>query len=112
MLNNENRYLYIGKRIREAREALGISQRELALELGYESSTAISYIESGDRKISVVDLEKVAKHLGRDIRFFIGQDIQKSDVRVALRAEGISDKDHSTIMHIIEMAKKRNQNGE
>lgn len=108
MMNEENKYSFIGANIREARESAGLSQKQLAEMLGYESATAISYLESGERKVSIVDLEKMAGILGRDLHYFIGQESQKKvDVRVALRSEGISGKDHETIMNIVEMAKKR-----
>lgn len=108
MMNEENKYEFIGKRIREARDAAGLSQRELAEKLGYESSTAVSYLESGERKVSVVDLEKLSKILDKDIRYFIGQESEQANVRVALRAEtGLDKKDQDAILHIIEMAKKR-----
>lgn len=108
MVNESNKYELIGKRIREAREAAKLSQRELAEKLGYESATAISYIESGERKVSVVDLEKIATILDKDIRHFLGLEGEKLNVRVALRAEpGLNEKDQDTILHIIEMAKGR-----
>lgn len=108
MVKEENKYAFIGQRIREAREAADLSQRELAEKLGYESATAISYIESGERKVSVVDLEKMAALLHRDIRYFIGQEEAQPDVSVALRAEtGLDKKDQDAILHIIEMAKQR-----
>ena len=108
MMNEENKYQFIGKKIREARETAGLSQRELADKLGFESSTAVSYMESGERKVSVVDLEKISKLLDKDIRFFIGQEGEQLNVRVALRAEtGLDKKDQDAILHIIEMAKKR-----
>ncbi|MBI2612802.1 helix-turn-helix transcriptional regulator [Candidatus Kaiserbacteria bacterium] len=108
MVNPENKYTFIGQRIREARETAHLSQRELAEKLGYESATAISYIESGERKVSVVDLEQIATILDKDIRYFVGREDQQPNVRVALRAEtGLDKKDQDAILHIIEMAKKR-----
>lgn len=108
MSTTEQKYQLIGKRIREARESMGISQRELAGKLGYESSTAISYIEAGERKVSVVDLELISSLLDKDISYFLGQDSKQMNVRVALRAEtGLDKKDQDAILHIIEMAKSR-----
>ena len=112
MMNEENKYQFIGKKIREARESTGLSQKDLAEKLGYETSTAVSYMEAGERKVSVVDLEKIADLLGRDLQFFLGQESKAPDVRVALRAEGIEDKDHAAIMRIVEIAKDRKKNGE
>jgi transcriptional regulator with XRE-family HTH domain len=103
MVDEDNKYQFIGQRIRDAREAVGISQRELAEKLGYESATAISYIEAGERKVSVVDLELIAQILDKDGRYFIGQEDKPPSVRVALRAEaGLNDKDKDAILHIIE----------
>lgn len=108
MVKEQNKYEDIGKKIKEARESRGLSQRELAESLGYESATAISYIESGERKVSVVDLESISKTLHQDIRFFIGQKMETLDIRVALIAEPELDKkDKDTILHIIDMAKRR-----
>src|SRR3989344_1443295 len=108
MINTQKRYAFIGGKIREAREAAGFLQKGLADKIGDESATAISYLESGERKVSVVDLEKIAHLLDRDIRFFIGQEGERLNVRVALRAEtGLDSKDQNAILHIIEMAKKR-----
>jgi transcriptional regulator with XRE-family HTH domain len=108
MTNEENKYQFIGKKIREAREASGLSQKQLAEKIGYETSTAVSYIESGERKVSIVDLEKISNLLDRDIRFFLGLEVEQQNVRVALRAESnISEKDQHAILHIIDMAKKR-----
>ena len=53
----------IGKRIREIREKVEMSQKDLA----YSSDLDRSYIasvESGQRNISIVNLEKIANSLG------------------------------------------------
>ncbi|MEZ4856865.1 MAG: helix-turn-helix transcriptional regulator [Gelidibacter sp.] len=52
----------IGKRIRELRNDKGVSQKDLA----YNSDLDRSYIasvENGQRNISIVNLEKIAKAL-------------------------------------------------
>jgi transcriptional regulator with XRE-family HTH domain len=53
----------VGKRIREIREKIEMSQKDLA----YSSDLDRSYIasvENGQRNISIVNLEKIAKSLG------------------------------------------------
>lgn len=107
MMNEESKYQFIGKKIREAREGAGFSQKQLAEKLGYESATAVSYIEAGERKVSVVDLEQIAQFLDKDIKYFIGKETEPLNVRVALRAEGFNKDDQEAILHIVEMAKKR-----
>ncbi len=103
---------FIGSKIREAREAAKKSQMELANALGFESATAISLIESGERKVRVEDLEKIARFLDKDIKFFIGQEDKAVDVRVALRADkDLSEKDREAILRFIEVAKQNKKDG-
>ena len=72
MKTSEDKNKFIGQKIKEAREAAEKSQKELADALGFESATAISLIESGERKSKIEDLEKMAEFLHRDIKFFLG----------------------------------------
>jgi len=103
---------FIGSKIREAREAAKKSQMELASALGFESATAISLIESGERKVRVEDLEKICRFLDKDIKFFIGQENKAVDVRVALRADkDLSEKDREAILRFIEVAKQNKKDG-
>ncbi|MCC6290862.1 helix-turn-helix transcriptional regulator [Candidatus Nomurabacteria bacterium] len=108
MKNDQNKPFFIGGRIREAREAVDISQLDLAKALGYESATAISLIESGARNLRAEDLAKVAEVLQKDVKFFLGQEEEISTVRVALRADKeISPEDQKAILHLVEMAKRK-----
>lgn len=104
----EDRYTFIGKKIKEMREKEGLSQKDLAEKLGYESSTAISLIESGDRKVSVSDLEKIADILNKDIKYFLGKEGEAMDVNYALRSEnGLSGQDKQEILRFIDFVKQR-----
>jgi transcriptional regulator with XRE-family HTH domain len=98
----------IGKRLREAREKAGLSQAQLAKELGYESATAISLIEAGERKFNAEDFRKAAEVLHRPIGYFLGQEDAVSNIKVALRADkDLTDEDKKAVLHFIELAKKR-----
>jgi len=55
-------YGTIGRRIKTVREMAGLSQKELGKRIG-RSTTAISLFESGERKISLELLGKIAKEL-------------------------------------------------
>src|SRR5574337_830366 len=55
-------YITFGKRIKELREQLGISQQRLA-ELLNISRPAVSQVESGERKISAEELKKLSEML-------------------------------------------------
>ena len=108
MKTSENRYKFIGAKIREAREALSMSQKSLAEALGYESATAISLIESGERRVRIEDLEKLAEVLKKSLEYFLGKEGKEIDITVALRAaKDIPDSDKKVIERIIELAKQR-----
>jgi len=79
----------IGNRIRSCRLARGLSQQELALNLG-RSTVAMSNIERGRSFPSVETLLKAAEVLECEVRdFFEGleTDIGKSDRRLRLEGE-------------------------
>jgi DNA-binding XRE family transcriptional regulator len=61
----------IGKNIKKAREAVGVSQKMLSELLNFKSTTAVSLIESGQRKISVENLYKTGIALGKPMEWFI-----------------------------------------
>lgn len=53
----------VGKRIREVREKVDMSQKDLAYSADLDRSY-IASVESGRRNISIVNLEKIANSLG------------------------------------------------
>lgn len=98
----------IGRNIKFAREQAKLSQLDLAKQLGFESATALSLIESGERKISAENLAVLAKILHRDVKFFYGQEESSVDVQVALRADkNLNNEDREAIMRFIELARKK-----
>ena len=62
----------IGGRIKERREALGMSQEALALKLGYSGKTAISKIERGVNGVSSNQLVSIAEALRTNIMYLFG----------------------------------------
>ncbi len=107
-MKSEDKNTFIGKKIRQARDEAGLSQKSLAEALGFETATAISLIESGERGISVEFLEKVAGIFHKDIKFFLGQDEQKVDIRVALRADkNLTSREEDQIIDFINFVKKQ-----
>ncbi len=112
MKNEENKGSSIGSRIRSAREEMGYSQLDLAKKLDFESATAISLIESGERNITINNLEKIAGILHRSVNYFLGKP-EKDNVTVeyALRADKhLSPDAKKAILQFIELA-KNNKNG-
>lgn len=60
----------IGRRVREARERRGLSQRELADEVGIDRS-AMNKVETGVRKVSALELSHIAQALEERIEWFL-----------------------------------------
>jgi transcriptional regulator with XRE-family HTH domain len=69
----------IGKRIKEVRIELGLSQEELAKRLGLKSKSTICKIETGDDNLSMRSIQKYAKALGCDSSYLIGLDQAMQD---------------------------------
>src|SRR3989442_13583738 len=63
----------LGERLREAREYLGFSQEEVASFLGV-SRSALSLIETGQRKVDALELKKLAGLYKRPVGYFTGEE--------------------------------------
>ena len=61
--------ILVGKRVKELRNKLGISQEELA-DLAGLDRTYITSVECGKRNISIVNIEKLATALKVSIKEF------------------------------------------
>jgi Zn-dependent peptidase ImmA (M78 family)/transcriptional regulator with XRE-family HTH domain len=82
-------YREIGRRIRRARENLGLSQEELARRLDYSSPATVSYFEAGARRISIADLQRIAGILGLPISYFLGEQSDAETQHFRLRAREV-----------------------
>lgn len=66
-----------GERIKAQREALGISQDELARKLGYQSRSSVNKIESGERDLPQSKIKAIADALCVSPSFIMGWDACK-----------------------------------
>jgi transcriptional regulator with XRE-family HTH domain len=64
-------YKRMRERLREAREAAGLTQEKVAEHLGKPQSF-VSKVETGERRIDPTELEKFAKLYGKPVTFFLG----------------------------------------
>jgi transcriptional regulator with XRE-family HTH domain len=101
----------IGERLRKAREYLGLSQEEAATHLQIPR-TAISLIESGQRKVDLLELKKLAALYQRPVGYFVGSEEPKlpkvGDVEVLQRAaNGLSAQDVQEVLKFAEFLKSR-----
>ncbi|MEQ8378938.1 MAG: helix-turn-helix transcriptional regulator [Parvibaculum sp.] len=63
----------LGARLRDARKYLGLKQEEVAGYLKIQR-TALTDIESGQRKVEAIELAKLAKLYRQPVGFFTGED--------------------------------------
>lgn len=69
----------IGERIKNRREALGMTQEELALKLGYSSRSSINKIESNERNLKQSKIKAIADALGTTPGYIMGWDEEKEN---------------------------------
>jgi transcriptional regulator with XRE-family HTH domain len=65
----------LGERLREAREYLGFSQEEVATFLSVPRS-ALSLMETGQRKVDALELKKLASLYERPVGYFTGEEAE------------------------------------
>ncbi len=112
MIITEGLYKLIGEKIKSAREATNMSQKDLAEKVGFESATALSLIETGDRKISIDVLQKIADIFHLDLNYFLGKDDKQINLKHALRSEKkLSFSDKQQILDFIDFVKNRKKDG-
>lgn len=67
---HSNEYKVVLQRLRKARLEAKLTQVQVADKLGHHQSY-ISKIESGERRVDVVELKRIAKLYGRSVSYFL-----------------------------------------
>lgn len=101
----------VASRLKEAREYLGLSQQEVAASVGI-SRTAISLMESGQRKVDATELMRLARLYCRPIGFFTDEPAEEGNSDVALlarQASSLSEKDRSELLKFSEFLMERSK---
>ena len=81
----------LGRRLKDARDVASLTQDQVGAELGL-SRSAIAQIELGNRAVSSIELDRLARLYGRDIREFFSEDFRPESALVAFRlAEALAD---------------------
>jgi len=101
----------LGARLREAREYLGLSQDEVAKYLGIPR-TALSHIESGQRRIDALELKKLAQLYKRQVVYFTGESQSDADMpedvaHLARAAASLSEGDRRELSRFAEYLRAR-----
>ncbi len=107
----------IGKRIREKRESLGITQEELAVKLGYRNKSTIAKIENGTNDIVQSKVVEFANALNTSTSYLMGwkeesqtqsqPQINQSEQTLLYKYRLLDDKGKHTIDTILEMEYNR-----
>lgn len=99
----------IGARLKAARELLGLSQEQVACEVGFPRP-ALSMIESGRRSVSSIELARLAELYRRPISFFLqSEDAEQQEEEVLgflLRAEQVSSVDRAELIAVHEFCRQ------
>lgn len=98
-MNNTN----IGLRMKELREQAKLRQGHVAAYLGVDQSY-LSKMETGERTMSVEQLEKLAELYGCDLEVFENPDIEIKPVQIALRSKEITAEDLNIIAAVNHIA--------
>ncbi len=112
----------IGKRIREKREALGITQEELAAKLGYKNKSTIAKIENGTNDIVQSKVVEFANALNTSVSYLMGWkeesqvqsqlQINQSEQALLHKYRSLDDKGKHTVDTILEMEFNRCNNAD
>ncbi|ROR21402.1 DNA-binding XRE family transcriptional regulator [Comamonas sp. BIGb0124] len=85
----------LAKRLRDAREYIGLSQEEVAFALAV-SRPAVGHIESGARKVEATELSKLSELYGRTVDYLLTGGAPADETRLAFLAratKGLSESD-------------------
>lgn len=105
----------MGARLREAREYLGYSQDEVAKVLEV-SRPAITNIESGQRKVEALELNKLARLYGRTVASLLTDEeaLSEAESKVAFAAralQGLSELDLKEVLHFAGYLRNSSKSG-
>ena len=104
----------LGKRLREARKYLNLSQAIVARRLGIPR-TALSQIESGRRKLDALELIKIAELFRLPVSYFTGETsavtgVAKNTAHFARSVERLSEHDREELGRFADYLHARAQN--
>ena len=86
-------YKFVGKKIRMARQAVGLNQEELADKVDLQR-TSITNIEAGNQKVQIYTLYKISEALRKPMISLLPQDTQNSETNkkdLLLRKKVLAD---------------------
>lgn len=92
----------IGKKVKQRREELGLTQKELAHKLGYKSKSTINKIELDINDVSQSKLVRLAAALDVEPTYFIDDTPDEMDIRYRDAFNRLSDANKAQALKYIE----------
>jgi transcriptional regulator with XRE-family HTH domain len=101
----------LGNRLRQAREAAGLSQEQVA-RLLHLPRPAVTEMENETRKVSAGELKELTEHYKVSLDWLTGDVLNQSrKVKIAARKLGaLKERDLDAVMRIIESLQKTSSN--
>jgi transcriptional regulator with XRE-family HTH domain len=110
--DDEDARRMLGDRLRDARRYLGLTQEDVALYLKIPR-TALTDIESGQRRVEAIELARLAKLYRQPVGYFTGEDAFASlpiDVaHLARQAADLSEQDRTELGRFAEYLRARSR---
>src|SRR6266446_2286549 len=103
----------LGDRLREARKYLGLKQGDVATYLKIPR-TALTDIESGQRRVEAIELTRLAKLYRQPVAYFTGEDEASASLPVdvahlARRVADLSQQDRDELARFAEYLRARSR---
>jgi transcriptional regulator with XRE-family HTH domain len=100
----------LGRRLRESREYLGLSQEFVAEKLSIPRAS-ISAIETGKRKVSSLELKQLARLYRRPVAFFLSeeQETEADDTTIQAlfrTAKALSEQDRQQVLRFAQFLRQ------
>jgi transcriptional regulator with XRE-family HTH domain len=101
----------LGDRLKEARKYLGLRQEEVATYLKIPR-TALTDIESGQRRVEAIELSRLARLYRQPVAFFTGEDAASASlpvdvVHIARQVADLSQQDRDELGRFAEYLRSR-----
>lgn len=110
--NQPNEHRVVGGRLREARLSMGLTQADVAKALGLSRPT-LAAVEKGTRKITGLELRRLARLYQRDVAWLLGEEQPDAAAGSALhRATAkLSEADKEQVLRFAEFLAAQHQPG-
>lgn len=102
-LNDGEQHRLVGLRLRQAREVLGLTQEDVAGALAVPRTSVIA-MEAGRRKVSGLELRRLARLYRRDVGWLLGEETAPSPAESALyrAAAALTAEDKQQVLRFAE----------